>query len=69
MTFAVGGILLRVRDLHDGQPCPFSHGRAPALLALAGVQIARVHGQKFGLGNDRARNAYQLLLATGAGVI
>jgi hypothetical protein len=33
------------------------------------VQIARVHGQKFGLGNDRARNAYQLLLATGAGVI
>src|SRR5205814_3143378 len=66
--FAVGGILLGVRDLHDRHALLVQlTEELHDLFALAGVQVSGrfIGEQKLRLGDDRSRNADQLLLAAG----
>src|SRR4029077_17327892 len=64
-AFAVGGVFLGVRHLHDGHALFIQLAEElHDLFALAGVQVPSrfISKQKLWLGNDRARDAYQLLL-------
>ena len=67
-AIAIGGVFLRMRDLHDGRPFGVQLlEQLHDFFGLAGVQVAgRLVGQdQFWLGDDRARDADQLLLAAG----
>src|SRR5439155_26228558 len=67
-AFAIRGILLGVRDLHDGHALLVQLAEQfHDLFALAGVQVSGwfISEQKLRLGDDRSRNADQLLLSAG----
>src|ERR1043166_2139726 len=67
-AFAVGGVFLGVRDLHDCHALLIQLTEEfHNFFALAGMQVAGrfVGQQNLRFSDDRARNAYQLLLSAG----
>src|SRR6266404_2203534 len=67
-TMPVVGVLLRVRHLHDRGALPVEPGeQLHDLLALGAMQVARglVGQEELRARDDRACDAYELLLAAG----